>query len=153
MLILIVTFLICSSVSLNANEVFPFPDGNGLWGLIEIAGNGKEKVIISGKYHNLNMCGEKGLFPAKIDDKWGFINKKGKVIINFQYEEVNIFVKGLAAIKLNDKWGFINEKGKVIIDFQYEEVWDFDYRGITIVIKDGREFCINKKGKEVVPCP
>lgn len=45
------------------------------------------------------------------DGKFGFVNSKGKYVIEPFYDEAGYFSEGLAPVKLNGKWGFVNRKG------------------------------------------
>jgi len=54
--------------------------------------------------------------------KWGFIDKKGNVIIDAVFEKAEEFSEGLAKVCIEDKCGFINSKGKFVIDPIYENV-------------------------------
>ena len=51
------------------------------------------------------------LAAVKFDEKWGFINPNGEVVIPFEYDEIQNFQNNLAAVKKSNKWGFINKKG------------------------------------------
>ena len=42
------------------------------------------------------------------NDKWGFINTKGEVVIPCVYDFAGGFSKGLAPVAQNDKYGYIN---------------------------------------------
>ena len=56
--------------------------------------------------------------------KWGFINRKGEIVVDYIYNDAEIFSNdGLAPVKIED-WGFINETGKLVIPANY---------GITVV--------------------
>lgn len=57
--------------------------------------------------------------------KWGFINKKGNIVINPSFDDVSEFNEGLAAAKVGDKWGFIDKNGAVVIKPEYDAVTDF----------------------------
>lgn len=82
------------------------------------------------KYQPFNfsdgMC--KVISSAKIDidnniaytGKWGFIDKKGKLVAGMQYDTVSDFYNGYAAVKKNGKMGFINKQGKVVIPIKYQ---------------------------------
>ncbi|MBX3042835.1 MAG: WG repeat-containing protein [Candidatus Kapabacteria bacterium] len=59
------------------------------------------------------------------DDRFGFINKKGEVVIPYQYDEVTNFVNGLARVNILGKWGFINQKGELEIEADYDFALDF----------------------------
>lgn len=55
-----------------------------------------------------------GLLAVKKDDKWGFINRRGKIIIPLTYDKVNVFKDGKAKVVSNDEEMMINTKGKRI---------------------------------------
>jgi len=44
--------------------------------------------------------------------KWGFIDKKGKIVINPQFEEAKPFSEDLTSVKIGGKWGYIDKKGQ-----------------------------------------
>lgn len=61
------------------------------------------------------------LYAFNKDEKWGFINKEGKAIIEPEYDmvtELNEY--GFAGIYKDGRWGVINEEGKVIVEPIYE---------------------------------
>jgi tetratricopeptide (TPR) repeat protein len=92
----------------------------------------------------------------KRTSKFGFINKKGEMVIPYKYDYAYSFSEGLAAVQNKDsKYGFINPKGEVIIPFVYDE-----YRlvggsrmsflnGKVLVKKRRKFFYINKKGEKI----
>ena len=60
-----------------------------------------------------------------LNEKWGFIDGTGKIVIPFMYEAAQEFSEGLAAVKLSRKWGFIDETGEKIIPFAFSKVGKF----------------------------
>ena len=52
------------------------------------------------------------------EQKWGFIDKAGKMVIPPQFANVNDFHEGLAAASVGDKWGYIDKTGKFVINPQ-----------------------------------
>lgn len=63
---------------------------------------------------------DNGLYAAKKDGKWGFVDKNGNVKIDYQYEKVTeLNPKGFAGIKKNGKWGVINKDEEVILEPTY----------------------------------
>lgn len=61
------------------------------------------------------------LFLSKKDGKYGFVNKNGVVVVNYNYDdatEQNSY--GYAAVKKDGKWGVIDSTGKVIVEPKYE---------------------------------
>ena len=54
-----------------------------------------------------------GLAATKKDDKWGYINKNGAVVIKHQYNEAEDFdTDGLAWVRNDSTWVLINRKGE-----------------------------------------
>jgi hypothetical protein len=54
------------------------------------------------------------LFPLQMKEKYGFINRSGKIIIDPQYEYASNFSEGFAAIiDETGKYGFINNLGEI----------------------------------------
>jgi WG containing repeat len=64
-----------------------------------------------------------GLALTNIGNKWGFIDKTGKVLMEF--EEAHEFSEGLAAAKINGKFGFVDPNGKFLIPPQFEGALPF----------------------------
>lgn len=52
-----------------------------------------------------------GLIPVKIDKKWGYVNKEGKLAIPAKYDGITEFNGGYAAVKSGDKSFIIDTKG------------------------------------------
>ena len=56
----------------------------------------------------------------KIGDKWGYIDKSGKIVIEPQFDDASSFSEGLAAVCLGDycplrgKWGYIDKSGEYV---------------------------------------
>lgn len=67
--------------------------------------------------------------------KYGYINEKGKYIIDPVYEAAGNFMGDLAYVKLNGKIGFINPKGDLLVDPRYEASYD-DCKLVTRLMKD-----------------
>lgn len=65
------------------------------------------------------------LFAKKTNDKWGFVDKQGNVVIECKYEMVTDFNEyGYAGIKLNGMWGVIEQSSHQIIqEPTYELEW------------------------------
>jgi hypothetical protein len=62
---------------------------------------------------------------VQINDKWGFIDKTGDLVIKAQFEMVFDFSDGLARIVVDKKSGFIDNKGKSLIAPQFETAYSF----------------------------
>lgn len=70
-----------------------------------------------------------GLAKVKLNGKWSFINKTGKLICQAQFDEVRDFSGGLAAVNIGgsdaQKWGFINKTGQLIAKPQFDGIDNF----------------------------
>ncbi|BEG99210.1 hypothetical protein BSYN_14750 [Bacteroides sedimenti] len=105
----------------------------------------------------LQSCSKKeiqfGLYPVKSGDKWGYVDKTGKYIINPQFEYADFFSNGLAVVGIKGeneelKFGYIDEDGKYVINPQYKSALRFK-EDIAWVVKDGSApTAINSKGQE-----
>lgn len=96
------------------------------------------------------LCSLIELFSVSKDDKMGYIDKTGKILIEPKYDYVGEFSEDMALINLGGKWGFINKMGEIIVEPKYDEIADFS-EGLALV-KDGDKWgFINKEGKFVIP--
>lgn len=76
------------------------------------------------------------LVGLKVNDKWGFLDRTGKIIIEPRFDAaVGSFSEGLASVLVDGKYGFLNNTGIMIIKPQFDGVHDFSdglawvYRG------------------------
>lgn len=62
------------------------------------------------------------IFAAKNEQgQWGFVDKTGNVVVDYQYEKVTeINEYGYAGIKKDGKWGVVDSKGQVILEPTYD---------------------------------
>jgi hypothetical protein len=84
------------------------------------------------------------------NNRMGFINKQGQVVVALDYENVKVFSDGLAAVMILGKHGFINTTGDLVVPTIYEDAGYFG-DGLAPVKKNGRFGFINKKGTLVIP--
>ncbi|MCL2775846.1 MAG: WG repeat-containing protein [Oscillospiraceae bacterium] len=83
--------------------------------------------------------------------KYGFMDKTGKVIIDYIYDNAGNFDEsGLVAVCKNSKWGFIDISGNIAIPMIYQSVGYF-YSGRTQFEKDDKFGIIDTSGNIVVP--
>ena len=84
------------------------------------------------------------------DSKYGFINKKGKVITNKGYDNLSDFEDyGYAVVTNDNSYGVINSNGKEVIKPEYDEIVLLDSDLFNTVKKSGNEevfvFRVNDK--------
>ena len=83
------------------------------------------------------------------NDKWGYADTLGNIVIEPQYDGAARFSEGLAEVEKDDKYGFIDKTGKVVIEPQYDAAGYFS-DGLAVVKKDDKYGFIDKTGKVVV---
>ncbi len=70
---------------------------------------------------NTEVYSSNKLFVAKKHDKYGFVDKNGNVVVDYQYDKAYEFNKyGVATVKKDERWGAINEQGQEIVAPSYE---------------------------------
>ncbi|MBN2412464.1 WG repeat-containing protein [candidate division KSB1 bacterium] len=80
-----------------------------------------------------------GLARFTVNNKFGYFNIYGKIVIPPRFDFARPFSNGLAAVceggenrqegehtyRYGGKWGFVNKSGQIIVPLQYDEVKDF----------------------------
>jgi hypothetical protein len=80
---------------------------------------------------------------------YGFIDKKGTVVIEPIYQSARSFINGLAMVQKDNKFGFIDHKNTIKIPIQYEKIW-YPKEKMIRFKKDGKYGFIDlASGKEV----
>jgi hypothetical protein len=125
----------------------------------EVASGGVDDEVRSFSIENggvISFSTRYELTATKRENKWGFVNKSGKVVIPFLYDEVWGFSEeGLARVMKKEysprewnRYGFINKCGEVVVPFSHYHassfsegmavVYSADVRPIKKISKDGR---------------
>jgi hypothetical protein len=80
---------------------------------------------------------------------YGFVDLKGKIVIEPQWDDALAFKNGLAAVKRNDKWGCIDKTGKVAIPLEFDGI-DADFPGLIAVRQNKKWGFIDRTGQMIV---
>lgn len=146
--------------SINYDDAFDFNfykygfvKNNGKYGVIDLAGN----IVLAIDQPSLPVSLSNDLFKIKKDGYFGVVNKSGKVIANFVYDEV--YPTGYASkdakskeselvfrVKKGYYYGYIKSDGTVISECIFSEANDF-YDGIAWVEFRDYENRLTKKGR------
>lgn len=111
---------------LHQSILFPFKDGYASG----ITYEKRQRVIIKAdgstitrpEWDEIGKYGE-GLFPVKVDGKWGYVDTDGNWVIQPAWDGAYGFSNGLAHVRQGDLSGFIDPTGKIVI----EPVWSMSY--------------------------
>ncbi len=93
-----------------------------------------------------------GMAPVRSNQKWGFIDLSGNLVIPAEYVDVKPFSDGLAAGQVTGRWRFLDTEGKQPFDRDFFRVENFS-EGLAAVKDHVRSSWgyINKVGKTVIP--
>ncbi|WP_082489325.1 WG repeat-containing protein [Dyadobacter sp. Leaf189] len=90
-----------------------------------------------------------GLFWVKKNNKWGCIDKTGKVRINFLYDEATGFTsEDRSAVAINGKFGHIDKKGRIRTPLKYDFASYYNH-GLSMVRLDDKYGYIDTTGKYI----
>jgi hypothetical protein len=118
----------------------------GLWGLIDQTG----RFVLAPQYEYMTDC-QYDRVGIKMENGYGFINKKGEVVIKPVFKKVKGFNQGLAPAQAdNGLWGFISIHGKWIIQPAYADA-DSAVDNNRFPVKTGQYWgYIEKAGQTIV---
>lgn len=100
-----------------------------------------------------------GLAMVRVRDsrghnKFGFIDKTGKTVIEPQFDGAESFSEGLAVVRVGKKSGYIDKTGKIVIEPQFDGASSFSEGLAGIVVRDEESEekwgFIDKTGKIVI---
>lgn len=96
-----------------------------------------------------------GLAPVlNKNEKFGFIDTKGTIVLPFEWESVGLYSEGLVPVE-NEQgfWGYIDKTGKLVISFHEEWLLAgcFSEGLAPIVNEQGLYGYIDKNGRLVIP--
>jgi hypothetical protein len=91
-----------------------------------------------------------GLRAIKKDNRYGFVDNRGRLRIANRYENVKSFSNSLAAVMIRGKWGFINHEDQLAIQPVYDHVEQFK-NGFAVVRQKDFYGLIDKNGRVLIP--
>ena len=153
---------------------------NGKWGMIKFATDQYHGVDFDKPYHIMVDFGldydfiygfTDELSLAVKDDKYGFIDKTGKLVIGLDYDFALPFFAPILKIKaitnpsINNEpiafvakksgekihLGAIDKTGKVIIPLIYDDMLSNPFDHLIIISKDGKMGVVGRTGSSVLP--
>jgi hypothetical protein len=116
------------------------------------------KFVVEPQYDNFTSFFSEGLAPVyensyDSDQRAGFIDLNGKLVIPMTFDYVGSFNSGLAVAAVNGRVGYIDSSGKYVINPQFDYAEDFS-EGVAAVCYPSEEFqCgyIDTTGKLLTP--
>ncbi len=109
-----------------------FVKENGTFHLVDKKGSAVGDLT----FDDAHIFPEEGYAAVCKDGKWGFIDAKGNLVIEYQYEDARSFRHGFAAVRTGGKWGYIDENNNQIVESKFDEATSISEVG-SAVVKQG----------------
>ena len=116
------------------------------------------RIVIQPAYHRVVFWGDEQfaeqITPVSIGPRekplYGFIDRTGKVVVDFQFEWAGQFSGGLAAVVKEGKFGYVNTAGEVVIVPQFIGAFPFSEGLAAVKTGDNRWGFIDTQGRMVI---
>ncbi len=92
------------------------------------------------------------LFKIRKNNKYGYIDSDGNIVIKPSYLSAGEFAAGLAPARETGDYGYIDKSGRFVIAPQFDYATPFS-EGLALVFKDAHPFYINTAGEKILDCP
>src|SRR2546422_9043624 len=74
-----------------------------------------------------------GLSLVIVDDRYGFIDQEGRVVIKPQFDYASGFYEGASSVRIGEKWGYIDRHGTLMIEAKFDRALSFS-EGLAAVL-------------------
>lgn len=91
------------------------------------------KAVGDLSFENAKCFNESGYAAVCQNDKWGFVNSKGDLIMEYTYDDALSFSNGYAAVADNGLWGYIDEDNHVIVEMTLTGATSFSDVGTAVI--------------------
>lgn len=139
----------CAFIDPLANEVIPFSD--------KIMDTGTtydfRRSLDAKATNNSNFNNGLGVFFSPQDNKYGYLDKYGNIVIEPQFSKAEPFSEGLASVEQHDGMGVIDTTGKFIVnpDTKIEKIEPFaEGRATFQMINSNYKGVLDNQGNEIV---
>lgn len=90
------------------------------------------------------------LYPMAVDDEWGYMTRKGKIVISPRFRHAGHFVDGYAAVRLRGIFRVINHLGQFVDSKDYDEL-EVCENGLRVFAQKESWGLTDVKGKVIIP--
>lgn len=113
--------------------------------------NNKGEWIVEPVYKKMGDFSGGHAWVRSMNNKIGFINTLGELVIDFQFNTVYNFGKesGMAMVKKNDEWMYCDTLGKLYKFEHIDKIYSYS-EGLARAKKDNKIGFINNKGEWVI---
>jgi len=110
--------------------------------------NNKGQKVTESSYDSISEFSDKGLAKVKRDNKYGLLDKTGKVLLPCKYYQLGDIEDGLAKISAGELHGFIDKNGEVVIPCRYREIRVLAH-GVLAVKEKNKWNCLDSSGNNI----
>jgi hypothetical protein len=107
------------------------------------------------RVHNyaLAQSFSEGLAVVLQGSEYGYIDRTGRVVIDYRYDEAEEFHNGLAKVRIFGRYGFINKEGEFVIGPLYWEASNFSDGFAAVYESSENSGIIDAHGDLIAPFP
>lgn len=73
-------------------------------------------------------------YPIAVQNRWGYIDRNGTVVIDPQFDEAHAFEEGLARVVVAGRYGYIDPSGAFAIEPRFLQAFDFSFGRARVVL-------------------
>lgn len=122
-------------------------ESNDLFGAIDFAG----RLIIPYAFKELNTNSFPGTFIGRKDKRWGMVDSKARVLLDFKYHMINVHKSGkVAIVRIDSLTAVVDQKLNWITPLE-ENFARFAGHNLISLKKNGKFGYINFAGDTVIP--
>lgn len=120
------------------------------WGYVDTSGQMRMKPQFTFARDFVNEVG-----IVQRDNKWGVVNRFGKLVIPCQYDDIHFLEntenKIIRLYVQRPKYGLIDTLGQLAVSAVYDQIGSFRENRLA-VMRDGLWGFVNNEGLEIIPC-
>lgn len=87
---------------------------------------------------------------VQLHNRWGCINRLGRVVIPFAFTDARPFGQGVSIVQKGHRWGLIDTTGRILTPIQYDEIFPFQ-EARAIIKTNGKAGFLNLDGQVIIP--
>lgn len=143
----------------TTNQLYPLrkPSGSSYWdtsnlsewALSDATGKIHAKFTLPAHTSLMEFKDGIGIVRNSKAYKWGLIDDKGKIIVNYKYDYISSFFEGFACFRQGGKYGFIDKKGNEVIKAQFDSCGGFKF-GRAVASINKKYGMIDRTGKWII---
>lgn len=80
--------------------------------------------------------------------RWGYVDRYGRMVIKYKYDDAFPFAGNVAVVKKGEKFGFINRQGALVGKIQYSVIEPYGDDGLYLVSAGGK--MVDQKMREKI---